>query len=75
MHLIYDEIKQGKKGEEDRFYRVVSELTAAGCERIILACTELSYFKQYYHLPGYVIDSTDVLVRCFIERAGKTYIA
>ena len=75
MHLIYDEIKQGKKGEEDRFYRVVSELTAAGCERIVLACTELSYFKQYYHLPGYVIDSTDVLVRCFIERAGKTYIA
>ena len=74
MHLIYDEIKQGKRGEEDRFYRVVSELTSAGCERIVLACTELSYFKQYYQLPGYVIDSTDVLVRCFIERAGKTFI-
>lgn len=74
MHLIYEEVKKGKRGEEDRFYRVVSELVASGCERIILACTELSYFKQYYTLPDYVIDSTDVLVRCFIEKAGKQYV-
>ena len=74
MHLIYEEIKKGRRGEEDRFYRVVSELTGSGCERIVLACTELSYFRQYYTLPSYVIDSTDVLVRCFIEKAGKTYV-
>ena len=74
MHLIYEEVKKGERGEEDRFYRVVSELTAKGCERIVLACTELSYFRQYYTLPSYVIDSTDVLVRCIIEKAGKTYM-
>ena len=74
MHLIYEEVKKGQRGEEDRFYRVVSELTQRGCERIVLACTELSYFKQYYDLPTYVIDSTDVLVRCFIERAGKEFV-
>ena len=74
MHIIYEEVKKGKRGEEDRFYRVVSELMAEGCERIALACTELSYFKQYYTLPAYVIDSTDVLVRTFIERAGKEYL-
>ncbi len=74
MHLIYEEIKKGRQGEEDRFYRVVTELIDAGCERIVLACTELSYFKQYAALPDYVIDSTDVLVRCFIEKAGKNYV-
>lgn len=73
MHLIYEEIKKGKKGEEDRFYRIVSELTDAGCEQVVLACTELSYFRQYYDLPDYIIDAMDVLVRRFIELSGKEY--
>ncbi len=73
MRIIYDEVKKGRRGEEDRFYRVVAELLQAGCERIVLACTELSYFKQYYELPDYLIDAMDVLVRRFIELSGKKY--
>lgn len=73
MHIIYEEVKKGKRGEPDRFYRVVSELMEQGCDRIVLACTELSYFKQYYELPEYIIDAMDVLVRRFIELSGKRY--
>lgn len=73
MHIIYEEVKKGKRGEPDRFYRVVGELMEQGCERVVLACTELSYFKQYYELPEYIIDAMDVLVRRVIELAGKEY--
>ena len=74
MHIIYEEVKKGKRGESDRFYRVVGELMDNGCDCVVLACTELSYFQQYYELPEYIIDAMDVLVRKFIETAGKEYI-
>ena len=73
MHIIYEEVKKGKRGEADRFYRIVGELMEQGCERVVLACTELSYFKQYYELPEYIMDAMDVLVRRFIELSGKKY--
>ena len=73
MHLIYDEIKQGKRGDEALFRQVTDELRQKGCEKIVLACTELSYFKEWYELPDDIIDSVDVLVRLFIETSGHEY--
>lgn len=73
MHIIYEEVKKGKRGEPDRFYRVVGELMEQGCDCVVLACTELSYFKQYYELPEYIIDAMDVLVKRFVELSGKKY--
>jgi len=75
MSIIYDEIKKGKKGSMDKFMSVVEALRANGCDAIILACTELSYFKQYCDLPDYCVDSMDVLVRKSIEVSGKKYKA
>jgi aspartate racemase len=73
MSIIYDEIKNGKRGSMDKFMEVIDELRGNGCDAIILACTELSYFKQYYTLPDYCVDSMDVLVRKSIEVSGKNY--
>lgn len=73
MSIIYDEIKNGKKGSLNRFMSVVDELRNKGCETIILACTELSYFKEYHTIPDYCIDSMDILVMKSIELSGKKY--
>lgn len=75
MSIIYDEIKNGKRGSIEKFMEVVDELRNNGCDAIILACTELSFFKQYYTLPDYCVDSMDVLVRKSIEASGKKYKA
>ncbi len=73
MHLIYEEVKRGMPGDPDRFDRITGELWDAGCERIVLGCTELSYFSQNRDLPDTILDAMDVLVRRFIELAGRTY--
>lgn len=71
MSIIYDEIKNGKKGSLDRFMEVVDELREKECDMVILACTELSYFKEYHNIPEYCIDAMDVLVKKSIELSGK----
>jgi len=71
MSIIYDEIKNGKKGSLDRFTEVVDELRKNGCDMVILACTELSYFKEYHNIPEYCIDAMDILVKKSIELSGK----
>ncbi len=73
MDIIYNEIKNGKQGSLDKFKIVVDELVNKGCESIILACTELSYFKQYNKIPSYCIDAMDILVMKSIELSGKKY--
>lgn len=77
MDIIYNEIKNGQKGSLDKFMYVIDELKQKGCETIILACTELSYFKQYHTIPDYCIDSMDILVIKSIEFSGgecKNYL-
>lgn len=69
--IIYNEIKNGLKGSLDKFMTVVNELKSKDCEFIILACTELSYFKEYQLIPDYCIDSMDILVMKSIELSGK----
>lgn len=77
MDIIYNEIKNGQKGCLNKFINVIDELKQKGCETIILACTELSYFKQYHVIPDYCIDSMDILVIKSIEFSGgkcKNYL-
>lgn len=73
MSIIYDEIKNGLKGDLNKFNQVIDELNQKGCDTIILACTELSYFKEYYDIPDYCIDSMDILVMKSIQLSGKEY--
>ncbi|MEF9942129.1 MAG: amino acid racemase [Lachnospiraceae bacterium] len=73
MSLIYEEIKSGKKGSLDKFIRVFNELKANGCDVVILACTEISVFKEDYEIPDICLDAMDVLVKESIERSGASY--
>lgn len=74
MHIIYDEIKAGERGSKHLFNCVVDELVEKGCDAIILACTELSVYKEFHSVPEICLDAMDVLVRESIIRSGATYL-
>ena len=46
MSLIYDDVKAGREPDMDKFDRVMWEFARSGCDRVILACTELSVHKH-----------------------------
>ena len=71
MKIIYEGIKGGKQIDYNDFIKIEGELAANGCHAAIMACTELSCFKEIYHLPGYYIDAMEVLVKRSIEACGK----
>ena len=73
MSIIYDEIKNGKRGDLDTFMAIVSKLISAGCSAVILGCTELSYLKAHYSLPEYCIDPLEILAKKTIELSGRKY--
>lgn len=67
-NIIYQDIKQGKEPDLDIFLSVADHLTAQGCERIILGCTELSLIKKKFRLGTRFIDSLEVLtLRAIVE--------
>lgn len=70
MTVIYAEIKKGLRGSEERFAVADKALREAGCERIILACTELSTYKDWHGLDGFYVDAMDVLARRCVEACG-----
>lgn len=74
MSLIYDDIKAGKKPDRDKFEKITEELCRKGCDVVILACTELSVYKEYHEVPDYCLDAMDVLVRESILRSGAGYV-
>ena len=70
--MIYGDVKQGKEPDIDRFLCVADSLTAHGCERIILGCTELSLIKKKYRLGTRFIDSLEVLTIRALAECGAT---
>jgi aspartate racemase len=69
--IIYGAVKQGKEPDVDKFLCVADSLTAHGCERIILGCTELSLLKRNCRLGTRFIDSLEVLaIRAITECGG-----
>ena len=70
MSLIYDEIKAGLRGSEDKFAAVEKAFRAQGCDRVVLACTELSVYKDWHPVGDYYVDAMDVLARSCVERCG-----
>lgn len=71
MRIIYDGIKNGGEINFDDFLVVENELKGAGCEKVIMACTELSYFKERYRLSEYYIDAMEMLAIRSIDICGK----
>jgi len=70
--IIYGAVKQGKEPDLDKFLCVADSLTAHGCERIILGCTELSLIKRNFRLGTRFIDSLEVLAIKAITECGAT---
>jgi aspartate racemase len=71
MKIIYDGIKGGNEIDYNDFITIEGELSANGCQSAVLACTELSCFKEMYRLPRYYIDAMDVLAERSIEACDK----
>ncbi len=70
MHLIYNNLKLGLPMEENRFRRVQQELINAGCQVIILGCTELSLISRSFPPDGNFLDVIDVLARQAVLSCG-----
>lgn len=70
MEIIYKEIKKGLPGSEEKFNAAAQSLKAQGCDRILLACTEMSTYKDWHHLDDFYIDAMDVLARRCIQVCG-----
>lgn len=72
MSVIYDDIKQGREPDMAKFLPAAEEMFAAGCDRIILGCTELSLIKRKGLLDTRYLDSMEVLAHSAILACGKT---
>ena len=71
MDIIYNQIKKGKIGDYDMFLKIENELKANGCDGAILACTELSCFKEQHELSDFYVDAMEVLVKKSIEMCSR----
>ncbi|MBR5452847.1 MAG: amino acid racemase [Clostridia bacterium] len=69
--IIYGDIKQGKRADMDKFYRVAGSLLDRGCEKLILGCTELSLIKRNEGLGYEYLDSLEALAYRTILACGK----
>ena len=72
MSIIYDDIKQGKKGGWEKFAKIDQALHKLGCDCAVLACTELSVFSVYHALPSYYLDAMAVLAEKAVAFCGYT---
>lgn len=70
MRIIYDQIKAGRKGDRDDFASVDLFLKKNGCDGAILACTELSVFRENHELDSFYVDAMRVLVQRCITLCG-----
>lgn len=66
--MIYDQVKMGKPCEADKFYGVIDEMLAKGCDSVILGCTELSViYGQTGIRKDYIFDSTELLAKACVK--------
>lgn len=70
MELIYGQIKKGTPVNWELFERVSGALLAAGAERIVLGCTELSLLKKNKDFGDTYVDVLDVLARRTVLASG-----
>ena len=70
MSLIYDDIKAGKSAGPEKFQRAAEPLFSAGCDCVVLGCTELSLVKKELGLDGRYLDALEVLAKRCVELCG-----
>lgn len=74
MHEIYDCIKAGRRYDIDAWETITKEFREAGCDSVLLACTELSVIRYDEHLDDWFTDPMLIMARRAIEACGKEYI-
>lgn len=71
MKIIYDGIKEGGEIDYSDFEAIEREMKEKGCDVVIMACTELSCFKEMYKLSDYYVDAMEVMAKTAIKLCGK----
>ena len=71
MHLIFDDIKAGKRPDMAKFANIAQELRENGAQAIILGCTELSLIKRSYAIGAGFLDAMEILAQQSILQCGK----
>lgn len=72
MHIIYDGVKAGNEVGFGEFESLIDRMRNAGCEAVVLGCTELSVVHWDYKIKrSDVIDSMQTLARASILKCGK----
>ena len=76
MRIIYDEVKAGKPADKDAFFAVVERMKAAGCDAVILGCTELSaiYYELGIRRPDILDSMTALAAACVTEIKGSVLL-
>lgn len=70
MHMIYEEIKAGGMGSDQTFSAIDTALRGQACDCAVLACTELSVYKNWRGLPNFYLDAMDVLAQQSVLACG-----
>ncbi|MEL7658541.1 MAG: amino acid racemase [Bacillota bacterium] len=70
MKIIYDGVKNGGTIDFADFLTIQKDIFEQNCQAAILACTELSCFKEMYNLPQFYIDAMGVLTEKSILACG-----
>lgn len=70
MSLIYEDIKAGRPANMGKFQRASEALFDAGCDSVILGCTELSLVKKDTPLGHGYIDALEVLAKKCVLACG-----
>ncbi len=71
MHIIYQNVKAGRRVDMERFSLVEEELHGNGAEVIILGCTELSMVSRDEKIGHGYLDVLEVLARAAVLQCGK----
>lgn len=71
MHIIYDQIKKGFDGSMEDFGKIHHYIKERGCDGAILACTELSVFRDSTYLSEFYTDALEILCEKSILACGK----
>ncbi len=70
MDIIYNQIKRGERGNPADFAVIDEHLRSRGAEGAILACTELSCYRENHGLSEYYIDALESLCKKSITLCG-----
>lgn len=70
MDIIYNQIKKGKRGNTADFAMVDRHLKTRGCDGAVLACTELSCYRENNGLSPFYTDALESLCKRAITMCG-----